>query len=37
MQVHDTAMTSLKVAPFYDSVRSDPRFVDLMRRVNLTP
>jgi tetratricopeptide (TPR) repeat protein len=36
-KVHDTAMTSLKVAPFYDSVRSDPRFVDLMRRVNLTP
>jgi eukaryotic-like serine/threonine-protein kinase len=36
-QLHDTAMTSLKVAPFYDSLRGDPRFVDLMRRVNLNP
>jgi serine/threonine-protein kinase len=34
---HFTTMVSLKCNPLYDPLRSDPRFLDLMRRVNLTP
>jgi TolB-like protein/Tfp pilus assembly protein PilF len=34
-KIHSTAITSLKSNPWYDSVRSDPRFLDLMRHVHL--
>lgn len=34
---HDPQMQYLKVEPHYDSLRSDPRFKDLMLKVGLTP
>jgi TolB-like protein/Tfp pilus assembly protein PilF len=34
-EIHGTGMTSLKSNPWYDSLRSDSRFIDLMRRVHL--
>jgi hypothetical protein len=36
-EIHGTAMTSLKSNPWYDALRSDPRFLELMRRVHLAP
>jgi hypothetical protein len=32
---HDPAMSTLKIEPAYDNLRSDPRFIKILQRVNL--
>ena len=34
---HDPAMTTLSFVPEFDSLRDDPRFQDLVRRVGIPP
>lgn len=36
-EVRSTGLISLKTHPWYDSIRSDPRFPDLLRRMKLAP
>lgn len=34
-EIHDPGLTWLKVHPIYDSIRSDPRYTALLKRMNL--
>ena len=36
-EARDPGLVRLKMEPLYDNLRSDPRYIDLLRRMNLTP
>jgi hypothetical protein len=35
--MHDWAMTNLRVLPYFDPLRSDPRFTQLLKKMGLEP
>lgn len=35
IEEHDPALSQIKIDPAYDSLRSDPRFIKILQRVNL--
>jgi DNA-binding winged helix-turn-helix (wHTH) protein/TolB-like protein len=37
IEMHDGWLTLIKIQPAYDNLRSDPRFLKMLQRVNLTP
>jgi len=36
-EARDPSLVRLKIEPLYDGLRSDPRYMQLLRRINLTP